>query len=465
MTTIKQRPTAADRAQDTTGGSGGNEPDGSSDNGRTSIEAPGEARPGFRQLLADPNLRRLWLAQAWSGAGAALAQIALPLLVYDLTESARLLGLVAVLQMTPRVVLAPLAGLLVDRLDRRRLMIAADVARLLLVGLLPLATEVWQVAALAMLIASGGAIAGPAELAAVPAVAGSGRLVAALSLVQVTNGVIRVVVPAIGAGLVAAIGPRPTFWIQGACYVAALLCFRRLVIPPVQSRAVRAAASGRVLAAAKREMWAGLAAIRSNPIVRGVTAVEALWQVAGAALVVAGVVYTEETLELGNRAEAAFALTVAFMSGGAVLGALVANRVEGRIGRPRLMAIGYTGPFFLMAALPAPPMPVIYAAWFLFGLADAWAVIAFQSYLAEAVPDERRGRVYAAWGAVVMLASAVSFALAGWLVPILGAPLTFGLTGALVGAGGPLLLLVTGAIAAMRHHRPVDAAEAVASAA
>jgi MFS family permease len=122
------------------------------------------------------------------------------------------------------------------------------------------------------------------------------------------------------------------------------------------------------------------------------------------------------------------------------------------------MAIGYLGPFFLMAALPAPPMPVIYAAWFLFGLADAWAVIAFQSYLAEAVPDALRGRVYAAWGAVVMLASAVAFAVAGWLVPILGAPLAFGLTGALVGAGGPLLLWVTGALAAMRHHRPVEGA-------
>jgi MFS family permease len=427
---------------------------------RGASTATDERRPGVRRLLAEPNLRRLWFAQAWAGAGQALAQIALPLLVYDLTESARLLGFVALLQMSPQVILAPVAGFLVDRLDRRRLMIAADGARLVLVGFLPLATEVWQVALLAMLISAGGAIARPAELALVPAVAGPGRLVAALSLIQVTSGTIRVVVPAAGAAIIAAIGPGPTFWLQGACYLMALYFLRRLVVPPTEASRTRASGeAGGLLSAARREMWAGLAAIRDNPIVRGVTAVEGLWQLAGAALVVAGVVYTEETLDLGSRAEAAFALMTASMSLGAVVGALIAHRIERRIGRPRLMAVGYTGPFFLMVALPAPPMPVIYCAWFLFGLADAWAVIAFQAYLAEAVPDALRGRVYAAWGAVVMLSSALCFALAGWVVPILGAPLTFGLTGAVVGAGGPLLLWVTGALAAMRHHRPVEGAE------
>jgi hypothetical protein len=306
-------------------------------------------------------------------------------------------------------------------------------------------------------MSAAGTVAWPAELAAVPAIAGPGRLVAALSLMQVTNSVIRVVVPAAGAGIVAALGPGPTFWLQGACYLLALLCIRGLVVPPVQGATAHPdQPPRRFLAAARREMWAGLAAIRTNPIVRGVTAVESLWQVAGAALVVAGVVYTEETLALGKRADAAFALMTASMSAGAVLGALLAHRVERRIGRPRLMAVGYTGPFFLLLALPAPPMPAIYVAWFCFGLADAWAVIAFQAYLAEAVPDDLRGRVYAAWRAVIMLSSALCFALAGWLVPILDAPLTFGLAGALVGAGGPFLLWVTGALAAMRHHRPVD---------
>jgi MFS family permease len=117
------------------------------------------------------------------------------------------------------------------------------------------------------------------------------------------------------------------------------------------------------------------------------------------------------------------------------------------------MAIGYLGPGFLIVALAAPPMPVIYAAWFALGFTDAWAVISFQAYLAEAVPDQMRGRVYASWGALVSLAAALSFYLMGIVTPWLGAPVTFGLVGVIVGLGGPLLLWLTGALHSIRRHR------------
>ena len=406
-------------------------------------------REGVLALLSDLNLRRLWASQSWSSAGESLAQIAMPLLVYDLSGSARLVGLVALLLILPRVALAPIAGLLADRLDRRRLLILADGGRLLVVMLVPLASSVTQIGALAVAIAVGNAVARPVELAAVPAIAGRARLVAALSLVQVTHGIIRIAVPAAGAAVIATIGPAPAFWIQGACFLGSLWSLRHLTIPSAERDDAADAGDG-LLALAKREMWTGLAAVRDNAIVRGVTASEALWQVLGGALVVTGVVYTEETLDLGDRAGAAFALMTTSMSAGAVIGALIANRLERLLGRPRLMAIGYTGPLFVTAAVFAPDMPVIYAAWFALGLADAWAVISFQAYLAESVPDAMRGRVYAAWGALVSLAAAGGYYLMGVVTPWLGAPATFGIVGLVVGLGGPALLWVTGAVRTIR---------------
>ncbi|MGH2603305.1 MAG: MFS transporter, partial [Dehalococcoidia bacterium] len=145
-------------------------------------EPPPTAHPrprGVIDLLAEPNLRRLWAAQSWSAAGEALAQIAMPLLVYDLSGSAALVGFIALVLILPRVLLAPIAGLLVDRLNRRRLIILADGERLVLVALVPLTTEIWQIAALAVGIALGNAVARPAELALVPTVAGPDRLVPA----------------------------------------------------------------------------------------------------------------------------------------------------------------------------------------------------------------------------------------------------------------------------------------------
>lgn len=416
-------------------------------------KAEAGAPPGFGALLREPNMRRLWVAQAFSTAGEALAQIAMPLLVYDLTGSARLVGFIALVLVLPRVLLSPVTGLLVDRVNRRRLMILADGWRLALVAIVPFTTSIWPLALLAIGIAIGNAVARPAELATVPSVAGPGRLVPALSLVQVTSGVIRIAAPAAGAAVIAALGPGPVFWVQAGCFIGSLLALRRLVVPDLARYGDEAANLG-LIALAKAEMWAGVRAILSTPIVRGVTASETLWALVAGAMVVAGVVYTQETLDLGDRADAAFALMTTFLAAGAVVGALLASRVERRIGRPALLLVGYLGPFFMCIGFFSPPMAVIYAAWFALGFTDAWAVISFQSYLAEAVPAELRGRVFAAWGAMVALGGALAFPLLGLVTPWLGAPNTFGLVGLIVGFGGPLLLWATGAIDSVRTHRP-----------
>ena len=400
----------------------------------------------FSSLLADPNLRRLWLSQVCTSAGESLIQIALPLLVYHLTESSRMVGLMALLVILPRVVFAPLTGILADRLDRRHLMIAANVLRLVLVCIVPFSETIWLLGVLAVLLALGNAAGRPAELAAVPSVAGPQRLVAALSLIQVSNGIIRIAAPAAGAAVIAVFGPAPVFWVIAVGFALSLLPLRRLVIP-----SERADGSGvSLLESIRTELWSGLQAIRSVPVVRGVTASESIFQLVMAAMTVAGIVYTQETLHLEDRAEAAFALMTTFLAAGAVIGALVANRIERRLGRPLMMAIGYFGPFFLLVAIVSPPMPVIYLAWFCFGFMDALAVISFQAYLAEAVPENLRGRVYAAWGAIVSLAAALTYYLMGFVTDWLGAPLTLGLAGLVVGIGAPLSLVLTGAVRSVR---------------
>jgi hypothetical protein len=316
----------------------------------------------------------------------------------------------------------------------------------------PLTTEIWQVGVLAVAIAIGNAVGRPAELAAVPSVAGPERLVAALSLVQVTNGIIRIAVPAAGAGIIAATGPAPVFWLQAACFAGSLVALRRLFIPPSgRTDESESTSQKSLLQSAREEMWNGLRAIKEIPIVKGVTSAEAVFQLATSAMVVAGVIYTQETLDLGDRASAAFALMTTFLATGAVFGALIAHRIEYRIGRPRMMALGYLGPFFLVAAVFSPGMPIIYLAWFCFGILDALAVIAFQAYLAEAVPAWLRGRVYAAWGAVVSLASALAYYGMGWVTPWLGAPMTLAIAGLIVGIGAPASLWFTGAIRSVQQ--------------
>jgi hypothetical protein len=273
----------------------------------------------------------------------------------------------------------------------------------------------------------------------------AGQLVPALSVSQVAASIVRIVGPALAAGVIAVAGPRPAFGLQSLCFLVSAACVAGIVLPPVR----RDERPTRLVVAVRREIADGLRVVRDNPIVRGITAVEMLWQLVTAALVVGVLIFVEETLRLGDDAATVFSLLTATFATGTALGAMVARSVEKRISRTRLMAIGYLAPLMLVPAGLTPPLPVLFACLFILGFTDAWAVIAMQTYLAEVVPDGLRGRVYATWIGAVTLAGAAAFGLVGWLTPRLGPPASLALVGAVVGIGGPLLLLFTGAFAAM----------------
>jgi dTMP kinase len=339
-----------------------------------------------------------------------------------------------------------MTGMLADRADRRRLMLFTNLGRAALVGLLPFADSGREIAPLAGAMSVLSAMLRPAETAAVLSVVSGDRLVPALSLSQVTQSVARVAGPAAGAGLIGLAGVGPAFAVQSICCIAAALLILGVRLPPVAQQPATASWPRMVW----REAWQGFAIVWTNRIVRGITAVEALWQVNVAALVVTTIVLLERSMGYGERTDSIYGLLTATRNGGAALGALVAGRVERRIGRMRLMAIGYLAPLLAMPAGLTPPLAVLFACWFSLGLADAWAVIGMQAYLAESVADSLRGRMYASLNAGIYLGAAGAFAAVGWLTAHVGPPATLIATGLVVGIGNPLVLLAAGAIAAMR---------------
>lgn len=408
-------------------------------------------RGGFRDILAVPAFRRLWLAQLVAQLGEAVALVALPLLAFDMTGSAELLSLIFVLQLIPRIILAPITGVIADRLNRKRLLIVCDLARMVLVAIMPFTREAWQVGVLAVLIAIGNAFARPAELAAVPMVAPPHLLVPALSATQVAGSVVRVIGPALAGAIVTLAGPGPAFGAQAICFGLSAAILVGLTLPAASPTTDAPTLS--TLEAVREEMRDGLRIVWHNPIVRGTAAVEALWQLVFSSLFVAALVYVEESLHLGGDAASAFSLLTACFAGGTAIGALVARPVERRIGRPALMAIGYLAPLTLIPAAFTPPLPVLFACWLALGFTDAWAVIAMQSYLAESVEDSLRGRMYATWTAVVTIGGAIALIVVGRLTETIGPPLTLAIAGATVGIGGPILLWLTGALPAMLQQR------------
>lgn len=401
----------------------------------------------FADLLGDTNYRRLWLTSNSANLGSEISRVALPLLVFAITGSAGLLGLVYVITMVPRIVLSPFAGIIADRFDRRRIMLAADTARMVLVCLLPFTDQVWQITTIATLTAVFGTLAVPAQMAAVPMVAGKDRLLQAISLAQISRATIGIVGPAIGAALVGLLGAGPSFFIQGVCFAVSIIFVIGLYLPPSDEPPAEGLAS---LAAWWHELTLGFRVTWRLPVIRGLVGAEMVWGAAEVILVVGLVAYTERTLELGSRAGITFALFTAAFSVGTVIGGLLASRVQQRLGRPFMVLFGYTAPALLMVIWFTPPLPVVFTVLILFGLSDSWLVAASQQIIVEQVPDPQRGRLFAAFVALVSLTYAFWNGGLGAFIDQAGSPAAFLLVGLFCGIGCPLILLATGAIRGLR---------------
>src|ERR1700722_16838397 len=128
-----------------------------------------------RLVRENGNFRRLWLAQVVSEIGDWFYALAVYSLILELTGSAKLVGLAVVMQVLPQTLAAPTAGVVNDRMSRKRVMILADLARVAIVlGMLVVRTRamVWLIYPLLFLETLGWAFFEPAHSAVIPTVTG-----------------------------------------------------------------------------------------------------------------------------------------------------------------------------------------------------------------------------------------------------------------------------------------------------
>ena len=183
--------------------------------------------------------------------------------VYDLSNDPAALSLVGVAWTSGMVAFLLFGGVVSDRLERRRVMIAADLVRaavLAVIGALSLAgvLEVWHLAALVVLFGAGEAFFGPAFSALVPDIVTGERLVDANALDQlIREGAMRLVGPALGGAAVALVGAGTAFVIDSGTFLFSAACIFALRI-----RSVSLSAGAR---SARREIGEGVAFARSQP--------------------------------------------------------------------------------------------------------------------------------------------------------------------------------------------------------
>jgi MFS family permease len=181
---------------------------------------------GF-SAMRHPNYRRFWFGQIGSLVGTWMQAVALPWLVLDLGGSPLQLGMVMAFLFGPSMVIAPLGGVLADRLDKRRtLLVVNGIAMLQATTLFVLAfsgvIEIWQIFALALVAGTVSAIEMPMRQSFVAELVPREDLVNAIALSSTSFNLSRVIGPAIAGVTIAVFGVAVNFGINAVSFLSVL---------------------------------------------------------------------------------------------------------------------------------------------------------------------------------------------------------------------------------------------------
>ncbi len=375
------------------------------------------------------DFRLLWSGLTVSLVGDGVFYVALAWQVYELSNAPTALSVVGVAMTVPQVAFLLLGGVLSDRMDRRRIMLAADVTRGVAVGAIGLLSlsghlKLWHVAVLAAVYGAGAAFFGPAFDAIVPDIVPADLLGEANALEQFVRPIaLRMGGPALGGALIAVWGSGGAFLVDAGSFLVSAA-----FLLAVRGRGAPARADSEPPPSAVREIREGYTYVRSHVWLWGtfVAASFAYLLFIGPTEVLLPFVVRND---LGGSAGD---LGMVFAVGG--IGAVAASLVMGQRGQPRRhMTFVYTTwavATFAVAGYGLATLPWhLMAACFVFNALESAGTIVWSTTKHRLVPPALLGRVSSYDWFVSIGLLPVSFALTGPAAALLGA------RGALVAAG------------------------------
>lgn len=391
--------------------------------------------------LGNPNYRRYVGGQSVSLVGTWMQTVAQGWLVLELTGSGTAVGVLVALQTLPVLLLGPYAGVVADRLDKRRLMMRLQAAMgglALVLGVLTVTgvVELWHVYLLAVLLGLNNAFENPARQSFILEMVGPRDLRNAVSLNSVLVNVARAVGPAV-AGLIIAWGGL------GICFLLNAASFAA-VVWSLAGLDLAALTTSIPVARAKGQLREGLSYVRHQP--------NLLVPLLMMALV--GCLAYEFQVVLPIVAADTFggdATTYGFMSAamgvGAVIGGLwVAAR--GRTGTTAMIRSSVAFGVVITAAALAPNLALEYLALGLVGGVSIGFLSQGNSTLQLAAAPEMRGRVMALWSVAFLGSTPIGGPIAGAVSENFG-----GRVGLLMGAAACLVAAAMGAVIVSRSRR------------
>src|SRR5258708_31775199 len=397
-------------------------------------------------VLASSGYRRLWAARTVSEWGDIAQFTVVSLLVFHLTGSGLGVSGVVVAEIVPVLLLAPLAGPLVDRLPRVTVVIAADLARVVLAAVL----AVWRgdiaiVYAVSFGLSAGAVFFSPAAGSLLPALVKDDELVAANSGIW-SAAVLSQVVLAPLAGLLSAMaGYGWAFAANAASFAISALLLNELrtaeVPRPVTVVTIRV------------QVREALGLVGHDRLLRALAVAQALAALSAGSTSALLVVLAARRLHTSGGG---YGLLLGAIAAGAFTGPVLLTRLPGRSRGPAIVftAFGLRGLVDLVLA-SVTALPAAMGALVCYGIGTSAGNVAFSTVIQSHVPDRMRGRVFSAFDLIWQSMRLASLLLGGLLADTAGIRAVYYLGGFLLVAAG----LAGFAAAGPAGNRPEDPAD------
>lgn len=362
-------------------------------------------------LRRNRNFRLLYFGQAISQLGDWFNSVAVFALLLDLTGSATSVAWMMIVQFLPMAIVGPVAGVVVDRVDRRRLMIVADVFRgVLILGLLLVQRrdQVWIAYVVTAVCVSAQAFFEPARTATIPNITSADELLPANALSSATWSAMLALGASIGGLVTALSGRNVAFVLNAASFFASAILIGRTrydsTPPAVQRVAGLAAMTGAT------DLLEGLRYVRGRSHVAALMFVKAGWGLAGGVLLLL-TIFGQRIFPVGATSAGGIGILYGARGIGAGLGPIALRWILGQKPTTLRRTIGpayfIVGGFYvLLAGAKTLPLAALCVLCAHFGGSILWV---FSTVLLQMeVPDRFRGRVFAAELALVTLTSSIS---------------------------------------------------------
>jgi len=354
-----------------------------------------------------------------------------------LTGSALATGGTFIAESLPAILFGSVAGVYVDRWDRRRTMIVADALRaILILGLLAVRSRetVGIVFAVSFAQATIGQFFGPSKDALIPRLVGEKDLLAANSLSSMSNQLTMLIGPALGGASLALFGMSTGILFDSASFLFSALMAGFVVSPPRDGQSREARAETSAWETVWREYREGISLMRRNRVVTALLLAMGIAQVGQGLINVQMIPWVKDVLH-GDS------LVLGWIASAQGVGGLIGGIALGSAGRSlsptKVLTAGLvlTG-LLVVAVVSTVVFPVILVLIASIGVAVVVFVIRLQTLLQTSVSDRYRGRVLGAYGATQSALLLVGMGISGALGGIVGPVSTLELAGLLYAAGG-----------------------------